>query len=86
MEDLNLKAKEITTNLKSVSPRTVNTIQTVVDQLEYRFKDIFDEEEALNLVKIWISNEQLVKENWDVAFLLSNYKMEKSNTHSWTNE
>lgn len=80
MEDLQIKARKITANLKNTFPKFINTIQTVTLQLENRFQGITDKEEALNLVKIWISSEQMIKENWDVAFLLSNYKMEKRDT------
>lgn len=81
MKDTELKAQKITDSLIEFyssleKGNRNNAIQNVEERLQLRFKDIHSKKEAIELVKYWISNEEKVKENWDVAFLLTQYKVE----------
>ena len=85
MDELMVKAEKITNELINfysaveMNGRTVNlnnTIQTVEERVNLRFKDITDKNEAIELVKLWISDEESTQKNWDVAFLLSRNQVE----------
>ncbi|ALS38479.1 DNA-binding CsgD family transcriptional regulator [Enterococcus rotai] len=85
MDKLNVRAKQITADLIKICSKVEfdekvvnlnNAIQILEARIELRFEEIEDEQEAIELVKIWINSEKSVQENWDVAFLLSRYRVE----------
>ncbi|MGF2160447.1 hypothetical protein ACQUE0_12100, partial [Enterococcus avium] len=85
MDELKSKAEKITNELINfysaveMNGRIVNlnnTIQTVEERVNLRFKDITEKNEAIELVKLWISDEESTQKNWDVAFLLSRNQVE----------
>ena len=85
MDELKMKAEKITSELINfysaveIDGRILNlnnAIQTVEERINLRFKDVSDEQEAIELVKLWIRDEDSTKRNWDVAFLLSRYQVE----------
>ncbi|MBL1228018.1 hypothetical protein IW492_02080 [Enterococcus sp. BWB1-3] len=89
MDELKIKAEKITNELikfcsaVEVNGRILNlnnAIQTVEQRIELRFEGLEDKQEAIELVKIWISDEESVQKNWDVAFLLSRYQVEDTYT------
>lgn len=83
MKNLNKKAKYITDEVneyfKSVTingknKNLSNNLETITERINKRFSTLKSNDEAIELVKIWTSSEQLMMENWDVAFLLSRYE------------
>ena len=85
MDELKVKAEKITDTLTNfyssveIDGRILNlnnAIQTVEERINLRFENVTDEQEAIELVKQWISNEESTKRNWDVAFLLSRNQVE----------
>lgn len=85
MKNIKLKSLKITSFINTTYKNAVingkktnltNTLAYLEDRIDLRFKDVKTSQEAIELVKIWTSTEKLIKENWDVAFLLSNYQVE----------
>ncbi|MBO0421456.1 hypothetical protein [Enterococcus plantarum] len=85
MENIKLKADRITSFINATYKNAIingkkinlsNTLAYLEDRIDLRFKDVKTSQEAIELVKIWTSSEKLIKENWDVAFLLSSYQVE----------